>query len=95
MNYKPILHLHLSLEDSSNMNMQRTRVRCDVLQCAYHHASERLNRVHIDPPLYLTCPLFLGCMDIQVNLILIASAMQNDSEWTFGQWTGFVVIDRL
>lgn len=50
---------------------------------------------HSSPSPFISLVLFfLGCLDIQVSLILIASAMQNDSEWIFGQWTGFLVIDR-
>lgn len=57
--------------------MQRMRGCCDALGCVKHHASERLNRVHIHLPLpFISLVLFfLGCLDIQVNLVLIASAM--------------------
>lgn len=48
MSCKPIRHLRLLLEDSSNTNMQRTCIRCDVLR--HVHASERLDWVHIHPP---------------------------------------------
>lgn len=34
------------------------------------------------------------CKDTQMNLVLITSAVQLDSKWPPGHWTGFAVIDH-